>query len=101
MIIKEIIPLDGAVIRVVAEDGRIGTVDLSCYLESPAFALLTRKEEFVRVRNGKYFIEWACGADLSADTLEARIKWTMSGEEELMVAEESAEYKAGNQSNPE
>jgi hypothetical protein len=26
------------------------------------------------VRNGRYFVEWPCGADLSADTIEAR--WT-------------------------
>lgn len=81
MIIQKVIPLDGAVIRVVAEDGRIGTVDLSCYLDSPAFAPLKSREEFVQVRNGKYFIEWACGADLSADTLESRMKWATSGEE--------------------
>jgi hypothetical protein len=95
MIIKEVIPLDGAVLRVFSEDGRVGTVDLSCYLDSPAFAPLTSKEEFVRVRNGKYFVEWDCGADLSADTLESRMKWATPGEDELMVAEDSAEYKIG------
>jgi hypothetical protein len=26
---------------------------------------------FQRVRNGGYFIEWECGADLSVDTIEA------------------------------
>jgi hypothetical protein len=24
--------------------------------------------------NGRYFIEWDCGADLSADTIEAQLK---------------------------
>ncbi|VAW49350.1 hypothetical protein MNBD_GAMMA03-1119, partial [hydrothermal vent metagenome] len=25
----------------------------------------------VKIHNGKYFIEWDCGADLSADTIES------------------------------
>lgn len=29
---------------------------------------------FPKIHNGKYFIEWACGADLSADTIEAHWK---------------------------
>ena len=74
---------------------RVGSVDLGCYLDSPAFAPLKTKEEFIRVRNGKYFIEWDCGADLSADTLEARMKWAPSEADALMVAEESTEYRLG------
>lgn len=93
MIIKEVIPLDTGILRMVADDGRVGTVDLSCYLDSPAFVPLTSKEEFVRIRNGNYFVEWDCGADLSADTLEACMKWAKSGEEDLIVAEESEKYK--------
>ena len=93
MIIQEVIPLDGAVLRLVDEEGRVGTIDLSCYLDSPAFAPLMNKEEFAQVRNGKYFVEWDCGADLSADTLEARMKWVTPSEKELMVAEDSTEYK--------
>ncbi len=93
MIIKEVIPLDGAVIRVFAEDGRVGTVDLSCYLDAPAFAPLTKREEFLRIRNGRYFVEWDCGADLSADTLEFRMKWVVPKSSELMVAEDPTEYK--------
>ena len=91
MIIKEVIPLDGAVLRLVTENGRVGTVDLGCYLDAPAFTALKNKEEFARVRNGKYFVEWDCGADLSADTLEARMTWDV----DLMVAEEAdSEYSA-------
>ena len=26
----------------------------------------------MKVFNGGYFVKWACGADLSADTIEAR-----------------------------
>ena len=60
------------VLHVVAEDGRSGTFDVRPYLESPAFSPLKDGVEFSRVRNGGYYIEWRCGADLSADTIEAR-----------------------------
>jgi len=43
------------------------------YLESEAFAPLKDKREFQRLRNGRYFVEWDCGADLSADTILARM----------------------------
>jgi hypothetical protein len=33
---------------------------------------LRRSSEFAKVFNGGYFVEWECGADLSADTTEAR-----------------------------
>lgn len=89
MIIQEVVPLEGSVLRVVAEDGRIGTVDIGCYLDSPAFSPLKEKAAFAQVRNGKYYVEWACGADLSADTLEARMKW----ESTLLVAEDPEKYK--------
>jgi len=32
---------------------------------------LKDKAEFERVHNGNYFIEWDCGADLSADTIQS------------------------------
>lgn len=96
MIIKEVIPLDGAVLRVVDEEGRVGVIDMGCYLNSPAFALLKTKEEFVRVRNGKYFVEWDCGADLSADTLEDRMQWAPSESDMLMVEGESVEYNVSS-----
>ena len=44
MIIQEVIPLDGAVLRVVDGEGRIGIMDLGCYLTSPVFAPLKSKE---------------------------------------------------------
>ena len=28
----------------------------------------------MQISNGRYFIEWSCGADLSADTIEAHWK---------------------------
>jgi hypothetical protein len=54
-------------------DGRTGLFDASPYLGYDAFAPLKDLAEFTKVRNGSYFIEWDCGADLSADTLEARM----------------------------
>jgi hypothetical protein len=30
----------------------------------------------MKISNGGYFVEWNCGADLSADTIEARLKVT-------------------------
>jgi len=35
---------------------------------------LKNAASFQKVKNGGYFIEWECGADLSADTNEAHLK---------------------------
>jgi hypothetical protein len=40
-------------------------------LDYEAFEELRNPDEFTKVSNGGYFIEWECGADLSADTIEA------------------------------
>jgi hypothetical protein len=60
------------VLSIIAEDGRAGLFDVSPYLEYEAFRELWDPDEFMKVRNWGYFIEWACGADLSADTIEAQ-----------------------------
>ncbi len=44
------------------------------YLELEAFADLRKQDAFQKISNGRYFIEWDCGADLSADTIEAQLK---------------------------
>ncbi len=67
------------VLSVVADDGRIGRFDMSPYLQYEAFEALRDQNEFMKVVNGGYFIEWNCGADLSADTIEAR--WQIVGAE--------------------
>ena len=72
MRIREVVPQEGGILHVVAEDGRCGIFDVGPYLESPAFQPLKNWDEFSRVRTGGYFIEWKCGADLSGDTIEAR-----------------------------
>jgi hypothetical protein len=72
MNIAEIIPKENHLILVKSDDGRAGLFDLTQFLQSEIFEPLKNHDEFVRIHNGGYFIEWACGADLSADTIEAR-----------------------------
>jgi hypothetical protein len=74
MKLAEVLPRDNYLLYVVTDDGRTGLFDFAPYLESEAFAPLRNSTEFERVHNGGYFVEWDCGADLSADTIEARWK---------------------------
>ncbi len=74
MNIVEIIPKDNYTLYIRTEDGTTGLFDVKPYLESEVFAPLKDRTEFERIHNGKYFIEWDCGADLSADTIQARWK---------------------------
>jgi hypothetical protein len=64
-------------LSIVAEDGRVGRFDVRPYLQYEAFEALRDQTEFVKVVNGGYFVDWDCGADLSADTIEAR--WQVVG----------------------
>ena len=57
------------ILSIVADDGRVGRFDVSPYLQYEA---LRDETEFKKVVNGGYFVERNCGADLSADTIEAR-----------------------------
>ena len=72
MKILQVYPQSNSVLSIVAEDGRMGQFDVRPYLADEAFEDLRLPSEFVKVFNGGYFVEWACGADLSADTIEAR-----------------------------
>ena len=72
MRIMQVSPQSNCVLSIVAEDGRVGQFDVRPYLADEAFEDLRRPGEFVKVFNGGYFVEWDCGADLSADTIEAR-----------------------------
>ena len=74
MRIAEVVPREGALLHVVSDDGQVGLFDVGPYLESEAFLPLKDRKEFEQVHNGGYFVEWRCGADLSADTIEARWK---------------------------
>jgi hypothetical protein len=71
MNIREIHPQPDWVLSVIAEDGRMGNFDVKPYLEYEAFEPLKNHAEFQKVWSGGYFVEWDCGADLSADTIEA------------------------------
>lgn len=72
MNIAEIIPKDNCMLYIKTEDGQVGLFDVKPYLVSEVFAPLESRAEFERIHNGKYFVEWDCGADLSVDTIEAR-----------------------------
>lgn len=76
MNIVDVVPKDNYLLYVTTDDGKAGYFDVSPYLESEAFAPLKNRNEFERIRNGGYYVEWSCGADLSADTIQARWKPT-------------------------
>lgn len=78
MNIAEVIPKERYTLLVRADDGRSGIFDVAPYLEAEAFEPLKDEKEFEKVRNGGYFVEWECGADLSSDTIEA--KWHIAAE---------------------
>lgn len=71
MNISEIKVLPEWVLLVSAADGRVGRFDVRPYLDYEIFKPLSDQAEFAKVTNGGYFVEWDCGADLSADTIEA------------------------------
>ncbi len=74
MIIKHIEPLSEYQLRVHFENGKMGIFDIRPYLSSEVFIPLLESDAFTKVRNGRYYIEWECGADLSADTLFHHLK---------------------------
>jgi hypothetical protein len=77
MRISEITPHPNWMLTIVSDDGRIGDFDVTPYLQYEAFKNLNAMAEFLKVSNGGYFVEWDCGADLSADTREAL--WKVTG----------------------
>lgn len=77
MNVAEIIPQENHILYVKSEEGEVGLFDMTPFLESEAFAPLKSIAEFQKIYNGRYFVEWECGADLSADTIQAR--WQIIG----------------------
>jgi hypothetical protein len=75
MRITEITPQPNGILKITSEDGRVGIFDVKPYLNDEAFEELNDYSEFAKVLNGGYFVEWGCGADMSADTIEA--KWNL------------------------
>ncbi|MBC8183019.1 DUF2442 domain-containing protein [candidate division KSB1 bacterium] len=74
MRINEVIPLSNYTLRIVADEGVSGIFDVAPYLKYEAFQPLQKISEFMKISNGGYFVEWECGADLSADTIETKMK---------------------------
>lgn len=96
MKILKIAPKPNAILYVRAEDGRTGLFDVKPFLGAEAFKPLMDKREFERVRNGEYFVEWDCGADLSADTILA--KWTLTANMPFEVSAEAKPQFSGEKS---
>ena len=93
MNIVEVVPKDNYTLYIESEDGKAGLFDVKPYLESEAFAPLKDRSEFERIHNGRYFIEWDCGADLSADTIQAR--WEASSTDNAQGAPADTEKRRG------
>ena len=74
MKIAKILPTNDYQLRVYTEEGQEGLFDVSPYLASGIFKFLKEKDNFDNVWHGRYYVEWACGAESSADTIEARWK---------------------------
>ena len=74
MRINKVEPKSDYTLEIISDDGRTGIFDVSPYLKFEAFTKLKNKDAFMKIMNGGYFIEWDCGADLSADTIEAHLK---------------------------
>ena len=62
------------ILEIEAEGGVSGEFDVRPYLDLEAFEALKDPLEFKKIRCAGYYIEWECGADLSADTIEARLR---------------------------
>jgi len=73
MRIVEVKPISDYTLQIISDDGRNGIFDVSPYLKFEAFADLKNQDAFMKIMNGGYFVEWDCGADLSADTIEAHL----------------------------
>ncbi|MDI9333462.1 MAG: DUF2442 domain-containing protein [Cytophagales bacterium] len=73
MKIEKLLTEPNGIILIRADDGRVGKFDIKPYLGFEAFEPLREPSEFLKIKNGGYFVEWECGADLSADTIEARM----------------------------
>ena len=74
MKIADVKPEQNYTLQIISEDGNTGIFDVGPYLELEAFRDLKNADAFQKVKNGGYFIQWECGADLSADTTEAHQK---------------------------
>ena len=72
--IESVVAVEPSFLAVRMDDGARGVFDISPYLSLPVFVPLHDFENLKRVRNGGYFVEWDCGADLSADSIAAGLR---------------------------
>ena len=73
MTIESVVAQSDCSLIVTTSDGKVGRFDVRPYLCYEAFKGLSNISEFTNIRNGGYFVEWRNGADLSADTIEAKM----------------------------
>ncbi len=83
MRITNLTPLPDWKLKVETDDGQTGVFDVRPYLAYEAFEELKDAAAFTKVANRGYFVEWECGADLSADTIFARM--TVVGDAQASV----------------
>jgi hypothetical protein len=76
MKIVNIVPMPNFTLFIKSDSDITGYFDLRPYLDFEAFRPLQNADEFMKIHNGGYFIEWNCGADLSADTIFT--KWQVT-----------------------
>jgi hypothetical protein len=74
MKIEEVVPQSDWSLIILTDEGRKGIFDVKPYLSFEVFELLQEINEFMKISNGKYFVEWDNGADLSADTILKKMK---------------------------
>ncbi len=67
--LKSISPNSDFTLNIETEDGKAGIFSIKPYLELEVFKSLNNLNEFFKVYNRKYYIEWQSGADLSYDTI--------------------------------
>ncbi|KMQ49396.1 hypothetical protein CHISP_3690 [Chitinispirillum alkaliphilum] len=91
MALEEVKPLQDFTLWVRTSGGCSGYFDVKPYLDADAFLPLKQWSEFVQFSNRGYFIEWPCGADLSADTIESKMAVTSQQEKKGLSVREDEE----------
>jgi hypothetical protein len=56
------------------EDGRQGVFDVTQYFKYPVFQEREDLTECKKISNGGYCIVWECGAEVSADSIDAALR---------------------------
>ncbi len=73
MKILSVQPQKNYILKIETASGIFGEFNVKPYLNLEAFETLRDPVEFEKVTSKGYYIEWACSADLSADTIEAHL----------------------------